>query len=185
MNKSQKLASIAKEIENCKVCKEGKIGKPVVGEGDSDADIVFVGEAPGKKEAETGRPFIGRSGQLLRSLIREVGLREEQVYITSPVKYLPLSGTPSTKDIEHAKVHFLKQLAVIDPKVIVLLGSVAAQAVLGEKLPILKRHGEIVKKDGRRYFLILHPAAALRFQKFKKLLVDDFEKLRSILKRNG
>lgn len=133
MSKSSALARIAKEIEKCQICKEGKSGKAVVGEGNPDADIVFIGEAPGKTEALTGRPFVGRSGQLLRSLIRESGLKEEEVYITSPVKYLPDRGTPSASDIVHGRVHLLKQLEVIDPKIVVLLGSVAVYGVLGEK----------------------------------------------------
>src|SRR2546425_9448635 len=105
IDKQTQLDKISKEIELCKVCKVGKTGKAVPGEGNPDAKIVFLGEAPGKKEAETGRPFVGRSGQLLRSLIKEVGLKEDEVYITSPVKYLPLRGTPTPQDIAHGKTH--------------------------------------------------------------------------------
>src|SRR3712207_3427188 len=123
MNKQTALDEIAKEIENCEVCKIGKSGKAVSGEGNPDADIVFIGEAPGKTEALTGRPFIGRSGKLLRSLITSIGLKEEDVYITSPVKYLPDKGTPSLSDIAHGRLHLIKQFDVIDPKLIVLLGS--------------------------------------------------------------
>src|SRR5258708_9896105 len=119
MNKQQALDTIAREIEDCAVCRDGKSGKAVPGEGNPDADIVFIGEAPGKTEAATGRPFVGRSGQLLRSLIREIGLREEDVYITSPVKYLPDRGTPTLADIRHGQEHFSNQLAVINPKVLV------------------------------------------------------------------
>src|SRR5581483_12509208 len=100
MTKSQKqkaLDKIAKEIENCQVCQEDKIGIAVPGEGDPDADIVFLGEAPGKQEAQTGRPFIGRSGKLLRIVIKDAGIKEEDVYITSAVKYLPKRGTPTAK----------------------------------------------------------------------------------------
>src|SRR6185436_1920234 len=128
MNKKSKqleLDKIAQEIEDCEECKLDKIGLAVPGEGNPDADIVFLGEAPGKKEAESGRPFIGRSGQLLRNLIRETGLKEEAVFITSPVKYLPKRGTPTTKEIAHGKTHLDEQLMVIDPEIIVLLGSVA------------------------------------------------------------
>ena len=193
MNKQKALDIIAKDIENCKACKVGKVGNAVPGEGDADADVVFVGEAPGKKEAETGRPFIGRSGQLLRALIREIGLKEEDVFITSPVKYLPAGrqglpgGTPTPKDIAHGRVHFLKQLKVIDPKVIVLLGSVAVQAVLEEKLPITKFHGQIIERAmfGNKkvnVLLTFHPAAALRFpNKFKHALQGDFRKIKELI----
>ncbi len=181
MNKAKELEKIAEEIEQCKICKQGKSGKAVPGEGNPDAEIVFVGEAPGKKEAETGRPFVGRSGQLLRLLIRKAGLQEENIYITSPVKYLPDRGTPTQKDITHAKIHFDKQLEIIQPKIIVLLGSVACKGVLGESIPVKKQHGEIKEKEGRKYVITLHPAAALRFPPLKKLLLEDFEKLQKLI----
>ena len=90
MKKTKQLEMIAEEIRICEECRIDRVGVAVVGEGNSDADIVFIGEAPGKTEAEEGRPFIGRSGKLLRSLIVSSGLKEEDVYITSPVKYLPV-----------------------------------------------------------------------------------------------
>lgn len=178
--KQQCLDEIAKEIEECDVCKDGKSGRAVPGEGNPDADIVFIGEAPGRKEAATGRPFVGRSGQLLRSFIRDVGLKEEDVYITSPVKYLPDRGTPTATDISHGQKHFLKQLQVIDPLMIVLLGSVAARGVLSEKFAVLKEHGSIIERNGKKYFLTIHPAAALRFPKLKKILLEDFLKLKKL-----
>lgn len=184
MNKQSKLNKIANEIENCAECKVGKSGMPVPGEGNADADIVFIGEAPGKKEAATGRPFIGRSGQLLRSLIREVGLKEEEVFITSPVKYLPdgpdgtPGGTPKPADIAHGRIHLMKQFEVIQPKIIVLLGAVAVLGVLQLKIPVKSEHGKIIEKDGLKYFVTLHPAAALRFPPLKLLIKEDFEKLK-------
>jgi uracil-DNA glycosylase len=181
MDKAQKLAEIASEIEKCKLCKIGKIGKAVPGEGNPDADVVFIGEAPGKNEAQTGRPFIGRSGKYLRSLINEIGLSEDDVFITSPVKYLPKRGTPTRQDIEHGKIHFDKQLEVIDPKIIVLLGSVAVQGVLNEKIPTLKNHGRVIEKEGRKFFLTIHPAAGIRFPPLKKLIEQDFKKLQTLI----
>ena len=175
--KLKALEKIAKEIERCRICKVGKSGKAVSGEGNPDADIIFIGEAPGRQEAKTGRPFVGRSGQLLRKLIAESGLAEENVFITSPVKYLPDRGTPTPKDVAHGRWHLTKQFAIIEPKVIVLLGVTACLGVLGEKIPVTKRHGEIVKKDGKTYFITFHPAAALRFPQIKKLLLADFKKV--------
>src|SRR6185437_4966846 len=162
MNKQKALDEIAKEIENCKICKIGKNGKAVPGEGNPDADVVFIGEAPGKQEAATGRPFIGRSGQLLRKLIRGIGLDDEKdVYITSPVKYLPDRGTPTSQDIAHGRIHLMKQFAVIQPKIVVLLGRVAAEGVLQKKVFVSKEHGEVIdERDGIKYFLTIHPAAS-------------------------
>lgn len=181
MDKQKALDKIAKEIEQCNVCKEGKSGNAVPGEGNPYADVVFIGEAPGKTEAKTGRPFVGRSGQLLRSLIRETGLSEEDVYITSPVKYLPDRGTPTSDDIAHGRVHLMKQFVVIKPKIIVLLGRVAAEGVLQQKLAVMSKRGSIIEKEGKKYFLTIHPAAAIRFQKFKKLIIEDFQKLQKLL----
>lgn len=181
MDKQAKLDVITQQIEECELCKIDKVGKAVPGEGNPDADVVFIGEAPGKTEAATGRPFIGRSGKLLRKLIAEAGLTDDEVYITSPVKRLPTYVTPKPADIAHGKVHLDAQLAVIEPKVIVMLGSVAAQALLGEKIPVSTRHGEIIEKDGRKYFVTVHPAAALRFTKMRNLLLEDFKKLKVII----
>lgn len=181
MNKLKELEKIAQEIKNCRICRQNKSGLAVVGEGDPDAKVMFVGEAPGKQEAKVGRPFIGRSGKFLRSLIAEVGLTEEGVYITSPVKYLPDRGTPTSDDIAHGRKHLNKQIAVIKPLIIVLLGRVAAQAVLEEKISVMQKHGEIIKRDGRRYFLTIHPAAAIRFVKNRAVIKKDFEKLKEIV----
>lgn len=182
MDKQEKLDKIAREIESCKICKIGKSGKPVPGEGNTDADIVFIGEAPGKNESLTGRPFVGRSGKLLRQFIRDkLGLREEDVFITSPVKYLPDSGTPTPQDISHGKTHLDKQLEIIDPRIIVLLGRVAVEGVLQERIQVKKEHGKVIEKNGRRYFITLHPAAVVRFAKNREDFEEDFERLRKII----
>jgi len=181
MTKYEKLQKIAHEIEVCVECKVGKSGKAVPGEGNADAKIMFVGEAPGRNEALIGRPFIGRSGKLLRKLINESGLIEEEVFITSPVKYLPDYITPTPKDVLHGKTHFDKQVGVIDPKIIVLLGRVASLAVLNQNIQVVKKHGEIVEEKGRKYFITVHPSAAIRFKKMKLLIEEDFKSLRSLI----
>lgn len=206
MNKQEELDKIAREIEACKVCRIGKSGKAVVGEGNPDAEVVFIGEAPGKNEALVGRPFIGRSGKLLRSMITSIGLLESEVYITSPVKYLPDVGTPSPSDIAHGRTHLMKQLAIISPRFVVLLGRVAAEGVLTNegnrgdsrlqglaleaqsrlrgvrKVFVMKEHGEVIdSRDGVSYLLTLHPAAAIRFQKNRPLFESDFQKLKSLM----
>lgn len=183
MNKQQKLDEIAKEIEACGTCKKDSIGVAVPGEGNPDAQIMFIGEAPGKTEARTGRPFVGRSGQLLRSLIREIGLDDtKDVYITSPVKYLPERGTPDSKQIAHGRDHLLKQFAVIQPRFVVLLGRVAAEGVLQSRISVTKERGKVIEeRNGISYFLTYHPAAALRFPgKFKQTLKDDFLKVKKL-----
>lgn len=174
MKKVDALSKVAREIEECKECRKDSIGKAVAGEGNPDAKVMFVGEAPGKTEAATGRPFVGRSGKYLRSLINRIGLKDEDVYITSPVKYLPKKGTPTLSQIEHGRKHFLSQVEIINPQILVLLGNVAVQAVLSRKIPVMKEHGTT-------YFLTIHPAAAIRFFKFRKVIEEDFQKLKKLI----
>ena len=183
MNKKDSFEKINNEILLCKTCKIDSVGVVGVGEGNLDADVIFIGEAPGKLEAETGRPFVGRSGQLLRGLIRDAGLNEKEVYITSPVKYLPKRGTPDSRQIAHGRGHLLRQLEVIKPKLVVLLGRVAAEGVLQKKVFVSKEHGEIIEEKGDvKYFLTYHPAAALRFpKKLKPFLVEDFKKVKKLI----
>lgn len=185
MNKEHALSEIAEVIKKCRVCKIGKMGLSVPGEGNPDADVVFIGEAPGKTEAVTGRPFVGRSGKLLRSMIKESGLTEKEVYITSPVKYLPKRGTPTPKHIKHGMTHLSKQLAIIDPKIIVLMGSTASLGVLGEKVFVAKEHGSVRSKNGKQYFIMYHPAAAIRFTRIKAIFLKDFFELKSFLHKAG
>ncbi|MCL5022335.1 MAG: uracil-DNA glycosylase [Nitrospirae bacterium] len=181
--KEKALREIAEEIACCPVCKTWGTGKPVPGEGNADAEVVFIGEAPGKEEAKTGRPFVGRSGKLLREMIRAAGLKEEEVFITSPVHYLPLRGTPSRQNVLHGREHLLKQLAVIDPKIVVLLGNTACIALLGRKVGLAEGHGNVTRENGRTYFVTFHPAFAVRFPKGKKGFLRDFEKLKALIGR--
>jgi uracil-DNA glycosylase family 4 len=179
--KQAKLAAIAAEIAVCPLCRAHAIGLPVPGEGSADADIVFIGEAPGKQEAATGRPFVGRSGKVLRAMIADVGLQEEDVFITSPVKYLPRHVTPTPPDVAHGRTHLLKQFEVIEPKIIVLLGRVACLAVLEQNVSIAKEHGTIINKDGQTYLIAYHPAAVLYYPPARAFLKKDFQKLKRLI----
>ena len=181
MDKAEKLEEVKKEIINCDLCKIGTTGNGVAGEGNPDAKIVFIGEAPGKQEAVTGLPFIGRSGKLLREAIRNIGLTENDVYITSPVKYLPITGTPSLSQIDHGVTHLEKQLAIIKPRILVLMGATAYQSIVKQKPFLYKMHGEIILSKERKYFITFHPAAALRFPNIRTLFFQDFEKLQYII----
>ncbi len=185
MDKSNELAKIALVIEKCPLCRKWGQGKAVPGEGNPDARIVFIGEAPGKEEAGTGRPFIGRSGRFLRAKIKEISLNEKDVFITSPVKYLPLRGTPSKENVVHAREHLLKQISVIDPEIVVLLGSTACLALLEKKVEIRKQHGGIIEKDGRTYLLTFHPASAMRFPYAKEGFINDFAELKRLIGKSG
>lgn len=179
LTKKQKLLDkIAVDIANCKECQHGKVGKAVPGEGNADASIVFLGEAPGKQEAASGRPFIGRSGKFLRQMLAEVGISEDEVYITSPVKYLPEYITPTEADVVHGYSHLKKQLDTIQPEVVVLMGRVAALAILKEKITVSAIHGQTRKLGDFTVFFAYHPAAALYNPKLRPELLKDFKKLK-------
>lgn len=181
--KQRALDAIADEIARCRVCKRGKVGLPVPGEGNPDAEVVFIGEAPGKLEAQTGKPFVGRSGKVLRAMIAEIGLKDTDVFITSPVKYLPKHVTPTPADVAHGRKHLLAQLDIIQPKIIVLMGRVAALALLQEHVSIADVHGTEIDKDGRTYLVAYHPAATLYAPKAKEPFRKDFLVLKQLLKK--
>jgi DNA polymerase len=181
MSKKDQLEKIAREITDCRICRRNKSGLPVPGEGNPNAKIMFIGEAPGKTESQTGRPFVGRSGRLLTVLIESIGLAREDVFITSPVKYFPGYRAPSPAEIAHGKTHLDKQIEIIDPGIIVLLGQVAQRGVLGKYLALNGHHAKTVRKNKKLYFLTFHPAAALRFPKIRALLESDFKKLAALL----
>ncbi len=153
----------------------------VPGEGNPDARVVFIGEAPGKEEAKVGRPFVGRSGRFLRQTIKAIGLAEDDIFITSPGHYLPLRGTPSKGTIVHGREHLFKQLKIIKPQIIVLLGTSACLAVLDRKVETAKEHGTILERNGTRLLLTFHPAYAMRFPEGKEGFLRDFQKLKRLL----
>jgi uracil-DNA glycosylase len=177
------LKKIAEEINRCRECKKDKSGLPVPGEGDPDATLMFIGEAPGREEARTGRPFIGRSGKLLTRMLAGVKINRENVYITSPVKYYPGKRAPTPKEITHGKKHLIAQIEIIKPKLLVLLGATAMKALLKGKYQVTKVHGKTITENGQTYFLTFHPAAALRFPKIIGIkMVKDLKSLPLLIK---
>ena len=154
----------------------------VPGEGSLDAEVMLVGQAPGAREDKEGRPFVGISGRLLDSLIGRAGLKRSSCYITSVVQFFPpRNRVPAPDEIEVGKDFLLRQIGIVNPRIVVLLGSVAAKAVIGAD-NIMQRHGTIIKKGGRTYFLTLHPAAAVRLKKNIPLIEKDFEKLKTFVR---
>jgi uracil-DNA glycosylase family 4 len=131
------------------------------------------------------KPFVAQSGRVLDRLFSQIGLTRDDVYLTSPVKYLPQRGTPTQQDIIHGRTHLLQQIDIIDPQLVVLMGRVAAQAVLDQQVPIKREHGRVVERDGRTYVLTFHPAAILHDPSLRKDMEEDFQVLRPILSRIG
>ncbi len=182
MTKEQALKKVAAEIIRCPLCKQDGTGKAVPGEGNPDARVLFIGEAPGKEEAKVGRPFIGRSGKFLRQAMKDIGLEDSDVFITSPGHYLPLRGKPSEKTVVHGRTHLFKQIEIIDPLIIVLMGATACFGVLDRKVEVVREHGSVIALHGRDHLITFHPAYAMRFPPGKEHFFKDFQKLKRLLR---
>ncbi|HEX6509117.1 MAG TPA: uracil-DNA glycosylase [Chloroflexota bacterium] len=153
----------------------------VPGEGPYDADIMLVGEAPGFNEDKQGRPFVGAAGKFLEELLGIAGLRRSDVYITNVVKHRPPENRDPLPDELAACLPYLqRQIALIQPKLIVTLGRYSLGTFFpGDK--ISKVHGQVREKDGRSYFNMYHPAAALHQQALRQTLLDDMKRLAAFI----
>ncbi len=185
IDKQARLDQIATDIVEAHICPD--LAKTathlVMGEGNPDADIMFIGEAPGASEDKLGRPFVGAAGRVLDELLAGIGLARDNVFITSILKYRP----PGNRDPEpEEKAAFLpyleRQIEVIEPKLTVFLGRHSMNSFLPE-LKISQAHGKPVRKDGQVYLPLFHPAAALYNGSMKQTLVDDFALIPAILKK--
>ncbi|XKT75032.1 MAG: uracil-DNA glycosylase [Patescibacteria group bacterium UBA2103] len=165
---------------------------PVIGEGDVDADIVIVGEAPGKNEAETGRPFCGRAGKILDELLGGISLRRESVYITNIVKDRPQENRdPTPEEIAWYAPYLDRQIEIIEPKVIVTLGRFAMEylfkryGVQTDIKGISNLHGTVHVANTGNYEInivaLYHPAASIYNQKLIKTLKQDFKVLKQFI----
>jgi uracil-DNA glycosylase family 4 len=159
------LRLIKEDLGECTRCVLARLGrKPIVfGEGDPEAELMFVGEGPGADEDEQGRPFVGRAGQLLNKMIEAMGLKREQVYIANVVKCRPPGNrTPEREEIETCSPFLFRQIAVIQPRVIVALGAVAARCLLQMNEPMARLRGQWLDYRGIRVAVTYHPAYLLR-----------------------
>ncbi|MFX1416106.1 MAG: uracil-DNA glycosylase [Promethearchaeota archaeon] len=179
MNRDRELAIVHQEILDCRRCPLHVSRRNAVpGEGSIDARVMFVGEAPGVKEDESGRPFVGRSGSLLTDMIAEIGLSRDEVFTTSVLKSRPPGNrAPRKNEIEACVAYLHRQIDIIRPRVIVLLGGVAVSSVIG-RWKISEAHGRIYEVEGRKFFVTYHPAAALRFPKLRETMRKDFSTLK-------
>ncbi|MGC8870818.1 MAG: uracil-DNA glycosylase [Brevinematia bacterium] len=170
-------------MKKCKSCPLHLSRKQAVpGYGNYNAKLMIIGEAPGREEDIQGKPFVGRAGQLLTKLLEEIGIKREEVYITNVVKCRPPENrVPTPEEIKSCN-HFLRrQLEIINPKIVLLLGSTASKAFLGEE-KITKIRGEIIDIEGIIVIPTFHPAAVLRDEINKLPLIrSDFKKLKELL----
>ena len=176
------LAALATAVNTCERCRlaRGRTNA-VPGEGNSDAALMFIGEGPGYHEDQQGRPFVGQAGTMLDELIGGIGMQRADVYIANIVKCRPPNNRdPQPDEVEACRPYLQRQVELIKPRLIVLLGRHA----LNEFFPdarISQAHGVPRRLDGRAYLPVYHPAAALRQSRLREVLNDDFQLIPKLL----
>jgi DNA polymerase len=184
---NETLEEIRAEMGDCRRCKLWKTRtKLVFGEGNPKAELMFVGEAPGADEDRTGRPFVGRAGQLLTKMIEAIGMKREEVYIANVIKSRPPGNRDPEKDeLEACSPFLFRQIAAIRPKLIVTLGNPATQALLGTRTGISRMRGEFQdypRIAGIKVLPTFHPAYLLRSPDKKREAWEDLKKVRAFLR---
>lgn len=160
----------------CNLCELNKKSHIIIGEGPEDADIMLVGECPGPDEDKLKRPFIGKSGQLLRGALKNLGISEDSVFITNIVKCWPQPGlNPKERHIKACRGCLVRQIEDIKPKLIVTLGRFSSAFILNkdpEKLGITRISGKTIEKDGRHILPVVHPSYVLRNKGNKESAIE-------------
>jgi DNA polymerase len=185
----EQLVSLYKEVSTCTKCPLHETRtKSVFGAGNADAELMFVGEAPGAEEDRQGLPFVGRAGQLLNQLLEEIGLSREEVFIANVLKSRPPGNRdPQPLEIDACQPYLFEQVRLIEPKVVCTLGNFATKLLTGSPMGITKVRGtpQVHELGGRTLFLLplLHPAAALRTPAMKETLRGDLAGIPELLAR--
>jgi len=179
------LDELRKECLDCKNCKLCETRTNVVfGIGNPNAKILFIGEGPGENEDLQGQPFVGRGGMLLDKMLSVVDLsRDKNIYIANMVKCRPPKNRdPEEDEVSACRPWLNKQIELIDPKIIVCLGRVAAIRFIDPNFKVTKEHGQFIEKDGRLVMGTFHPAALLRNPNQKPAAMEDFFALQAKIK---
>ena len=178
------LEQLADQVRACQLCRLAQARtRAVPGEGPATSAIMLVGEGPGFYEDRQGRPFVGPSGNLLEKLLAGIGLSRRQVYITNVVKCRPPGNRdPQPDEIEACRSYLDRQIAAIQPKVIVTLGRYSMARYFGAS-KISAVHGQARTVDGRLVVAMFHPAAALHQPALKQSIEDDFRKLPALIEQ--
>jgi len=179
------LREAALKCERCELCKTRT--NVVFGVGTPDADVMFIGEGPGKNEDLQGEPFVGRAGELLDKMLIAAGFsRDKNIYIANMVKCRPPENRDPYPEEVEACIGFLRnQVKLIKPRYIVCLGRVAAQNIISKDIKITKTHGEFIEKNGVTMMATFHPAALLRNPNNKPDAFDDLLRLRDRLEQES
>ncbi|MFL5898307.1 MAG: uracil-DNA glycosylase [Solirubrobacterales bacterium] len=185
----ERLVELYKEVQRCERCPLHETrARAVFGAGNADADLMFVGEAPGAEEDRQGLPFVGRAGQLLNQMLEGIGLSREDVFIANVLKSRPPGNRdPLPLEIEACEPWLWQQVQLIEPRVVCTLGNFATKLLSGSPTGITRVRGtpQVHELGGRAVYLLplFHPAAALRTPAVKETLRGDFETLPELLRR--
>jgi DNA polymerase len=179
------LAEVRTDLGECTRCKLHKAGRHTIvfGVGNPEADLMFVGEAPGRDEDLQGIPFVGRAGQKLTQIIEAIGLTRDQVYIANVIKCRPPDNrNPDPDEVEVCEPFLFRQIDAIGPKVIVALGTFAARSLLKTTDPISRLRGRVYDYRGAKLVPTFHPAFLLRNPACRREVWEDMKKVRDLLK---
>jgi len=183
VERQARLVGLEEEARDCQLCNlcQGR-QKVVFGSGDPDADLMFIGEGPGAEEDRQGLPFVGRAGELLTKIIEAIGLQREGVYIANIVKCRPPGNRdPKPDEVAQCRSYLEQQIDLIEPKIIVLLGRVAAQTMLGNDLTLGRMRDQWHRVREVETRVTYHPAALLRSSSFKRPTWEDMQVVRDRL----
>ncbi|HEX2952053.1 MAG TPA: uracil-DNA glycosylase [Armatimonadota bacterium] len=187
LSAAEQLELLATKIRVCRNCDLALNRKQAVpGEGNPHATIMFVGEAPGATEDETGRPFVGASGRFLDSMLADIGLQRADVFIANINRCRPPENRdPNSTEIEACQPWMRAQIHVIKPKVICTLGRFAMNTLIDPKLKITRDHGIPIEKGEILFIPLFHPAAALHRESLRETLKEDMRQVRVLLEERG
>ena len=177
-----KLDDFNNEINNCQLCELSETrNKFVFGEGNPNADLMLIGEAPGAEEDKSGIPFVGRAGKLLNDILIAIGFKREDVFIANILKCRPPNNRdPLPSEREICKPYLYKQIDLIKPKVILCLGKVAANVLLNNDESLTKMRANVHEINGIKTMVTYHPAALLRNPNWKRPTWEDVQKVKKI-----
>src|SRR3989338_7766351 len=187
MSKQEELKALhQKWLKECKCKLRASATKGVAGDGSVNAEVVFIGEAPGKDEDLQGRPFVGAAGKFLNEMLQGIKMKREDVYITNIVKYRPpVNRDPLPEEKDTCSEWLKEEIKIINPKLIVFLGRHSLQNFFPNE-KISEVHGKILKKKtkiGNIFFALYHPAAALYNGSMREILIEDFKKIPKVLSK--
>tara|TARA_Y100000996_G_scaffold88693_1_gene62153 strand:+ start:734 stop:1438 length:705 start_codon:yes stop_codon:yes gene_type:complete len=191
LNKAEELIKLKERVQNIENCELKNHGSKIVfADGNNDSPIMIVGEGPGQKEDELGKPFVGDAGVLLNKMLKAININRENVYITNVVNFRPPNNRkPESSEIIKYSNFLRDHISIIDPKILVLMGSTAMESLLGSKIKISKERGiwkeVIIKNKTYLTMITFHPAYLLRQADQKKYSWEDLKKIKKKIDELG